>query len=73
MGAARAVVEGAGIVAAVARRRKSAEEVTKFRPNTCVAHCSGVRVLCVWPKGVKASYFEFDMRRKECGDVSAVV
>jgi D-arabinose 1-dehydrogenase-like Zn-dependent alcohol dehydrogenase len=33
LGVARAVVVGAGVVAAVARSRKSAEAVTKFKPT----------------------------------------
>jgi hypothetical protein len=40
LGVARAIVEGAGIIDATARRRKRADEVTKLRPSICVAHCS---------------------------------
>jgi hypothetical protein len=72
LGVARAMVVGTGLVAAVARKRNCAKAVTKFKPSVCVAHCSGVRVLCVWPKGVAASYLEVAFARKPQGDVSAV-
>jgi hypothetical protein len=72
LGVARAIVEGAGIMDATARRRKRADEVTKLRPSICVAHCSGVRVVWVWPKGVIASYLEVAIFRTECGDVIAL-
>jgi hypothetical protein len=72
LGVARAVVEGAGVIDATARRRKRADEATKMRPSICVAHRSGVRVLWVWPKGVIALCFEVAIFRKECGDVIAL-
>jgi hypothetical protein len=30
-------------------RSELREAEMKFRPRICVAHCSGVWVLCVWP------------------------
>jgi hypothetical protein len=72
LGVIRAVVVGAGVVAAVARGRKRAEAVAKFEPNIGVSHCSGVRVMCVWSKGVTAPCLEFAFARKPWGDVSAV-
>jgi hypothetical protein len=73
LGDVREVVVGAGTVDAQARSRNIAEAVTKFSPKICVAHCSGVLVLCVWPKGVMASYLELAIWRKALGDVKAVV
>jgi hypothetical protein len=70
-GVERAIVVGAGIVEAQALRRNKAEPVTKLSPSICVARCSGVRVLCVWPNGVIASYLELAMARNECGEVEA--
>ncbi len=68
LGGARATLVGDGTVAEVARSRNWAEDVTKFRPSIWVAHCSGVRVLCVCPNGVIASYLELVIVRNECGE-----
>ena len=73
LGVARATLVGDGTVAEVARSRNWAEDVTKFRPSIWVAHCSGVRVLCVCPKGAIASYLELVIVRNECGEVMALV
>jgi hypothetical protein len=47
LGVALARSAGAGMTEAVARKRKLVEAETKLRPKIWVAHCSGVRVLCV--------------------------
>jgi hypothetical protein len=70
-GVDRAIVVVAGIVEAQALRRNKAEPVTKLSPSICVAHCSGARVLCVWPNGVIASHLELAVARNECRDVEA--
>jgi hypothetical protein len=71
LGVAQAIVVGAGVVEGAVGRRNCAKAVTKFKPSICVAHCSGARVLCVWLKGVIASYLKFAFARKPWGDVSA--
>ena len=74
LGVARATFAGDGIVAAVARSKNWAEDVTQFRPSMWVAHGSGVRVPCECPEGVMlASCLELAVVRNECGEVVTLV